>query len=149
MAIAVFLQGGSVMAVQSVTMAVMSWTVKITLALPMTSAVKMEKSAFLWLGGVIRMMTAEICLMRLVVTQVHHVIPVSSHVTMVCVLMQIGFVTTKTTAEIGVMSLIVHRVNVMHPVSSDAQMAHVLTSIGNVMERMTAKIILMNRVVGP
>lgn len=39
--------------------------------------------------------------------KVHHVIPVSSHVTMVCVLMQLGFVMTKTTAEIGVMSLIV------------------------------------------
>ena len=36
----------------------------------MTSAVKMEKSVFLWSGGAIRMMTVGICQMRLVVTQV-------------------------------------------------------------------------------
>jgi len=84
MELAVFPQGGSVMVVQSVTMAVMSWTVKIILALHMTSAVKMEKSAFLWIGGVIRMMTVVICQMRLIVTQVHHVSPVSLGVTMAC-----------------------------------------------------------------
>ena len=36
----------------------------------MTSAVKMERSVFLWHGDVIRMMTVVICQMRLVVTQV-------------------------------------------------------------------------------
>ena len=36
----------------------------------MTSAVKMEKFVFLWIGGAIRMMTVAICQMRLAVSQV-------------------------------------------------------------------------------